>query len=149
MSPVIHCPSPHQDKRHTHIHTQIYRSPFTFCSLSTHTVCAVHSQQRDRIVHCAFFSLCIRSVYIYSYSVCVEMGDGGHPLGPHQRLLTDQERCLMLHHRRVIREGFVIFADIFGTQLVSFFSPPPQSLTGPPPVTIRKHSLHSKETHSD
>lgn len=116
MLPVVHCPSPHQDKTHAHKYT-VLLLPSALSAL----IRAVHSQQRDRIVHCAFLSLGIRSVCIYFCSVCVEMGDGGHPLGAHQRLLTDQERCLMLHRRRVIREGFVIFADIFGPQLVSFF----------------------------
>lgn len=51
LSPVIHCPSPHQDKTDTQIHL----SPPTFCSLSPH---ACSSFTAEKMFSLSAFLVC-------------------------------------------------------------------------------------------
>lgn len=141
VSPVIHCASPHPDKKHTHLHTHKYTFPLPPRRTQDRTPCFLGSLHP----YCAHIFLFVLYVQRWGWHAisCVCQ------LGLQRRLLTDREHCLMLRHRRVIREGFVIFPDIFGHHAPPPPNPAPNSLTCPLLVTIRKHSLHSKETHSD
>lgn len=77
---------------------------------------AVHSQQRKRLFPSPHFSC----VHIFLLCKCRDRGWRRGPLGPHHRLLTDQECFLLLHHRRVVMKGFVIFFFYFWASVVLF-----------------------------
>lgn len=89
-----------------------------------------------------FYPLCINSVCVCVYHYCMcrdgewRAISGACPLGLHHKLLTDQERCLMLHRRRVIREGSVIFSHLYSGH------------THPQTITHKSSFCHYREAFS-
>lgn len=140
--------------RHTYTHRN---TPLCSDSALSALIRAVHSQQRNRIVHCAFIPPCIPNVNIL-YISTLEMGGWRRrrrrsPLGPHHRLLTDQE-CFPDAAPQESDYGKVLSffspPQYFQPSLLiffSYFSPhnhrQVRCLSG-----RRRHSLHIDETRS-
>lgn len=103
------------------------------------------SNRQPLLVHLRNTGLSILSaltvcVCVYHYCMCRD-GEwraisGACPLGLHHKLLTDQERCLMLHRRRVIREGSVIFSHLYSGH------------THPQTITHKSSFCHYREAFS-